>query len=300
MSTPKHKVSYGGQAVIEGVMIKGQNSVSVAVRRSDGSIAFLRNPIHPFFKGLSKKIPLIRGIVTLAESLIVGMKSLVFSANVSIEHESDEISKSEMVGILSLSLIMAIGLFFILPVVASQPFEGLMGSDIASNIAEGVIRLAIFILYILLIGNMAQIHRVFMYHGAEHMTVHAYEHGDPLEKDFVRRYPTAHPRCGTAFLLTVMLVAIVVFTFIPRDPFWLLILSRIVLIPLIAAASYEAIRFSGFHSQNRIVQILSIPNLGLQSLTTKQPTDDQIEVAIAAMNHVIEADRNESEKPVAN
>ena len=199
MSTPKHKVSYGGQAVIEGVMIKGQNSVSVAVRRSDGSIAFLRNPIHPFFKGLSKKIPLIRGIVTLAESLIVGMKSLVFSANVSIEHESDEISKSEMVGILSLSLIMAIGLFFILPVVASQPFEGLMGSDIASNIAEGVIRLAIFILYILLIGNMAQIHRVFMYHGAEHMTVHAYEHGDPLEKDFVRRYPTAHPRCGTAF-----------------------------------------------------------------------------------------------------
>lgn len=300
MSTPKHKVSYGGQAVIEGVMIKGQNSVSVAVRRSDGSIAFLSNPIHPFFKGLSKKIPLIRGIVTLAESLIVGMKSLVFSANVSIEHESDEISKSEMVGILSLSLIMAIGLFFILPVVASQPFEGLMGSDIASNIAEGVIRLAIFILYILLIGNMAQIHRVFMYHGAEHMTVHAYEHGDPLEKDFVRRYPTAHPRCGTAFLLTVMLVAIVVFTFIPRDPFWLLILSRIVLIPLIAAASYEAIRFSGFHSQNRIVQILSIPNLGLQSLTTKQPTDDQIEVAIAAMNHVIEADRNESEKPVAN
>jgi uncharacterized protein YqhQ len=294
MSKPKHKVSYGGQAVIEGVMIKGQNSVSVAVRRSDGSIAFLRNPIHPFFKGLSKKIPLIRGIVTLAESLIVGMKSLVFSANVSAEQENDEISKSEMVGILSLSLVMAIGLFLILPIVASQPFEGLMGSDIASNIAEGVIRLAIFILYILLIGNMAQIHRVFMYHGAEHMTVHAYEHGDPLEKDFVRRYPTAHPRCGTAFLLTVMLVAIVVFTFIPRDPFWWLILSRIVLIPLIAAASYEAIRFSGFHSENRIVQILSMPNLGLQSLTTKQPTDDQIEVAIAAMNQVIEADQNES------
>tara|TARA_B100001750_G_C15455249_1_gene571204 strand:+ start:564 stop:1466 length:903 start_codon:yes stop_codon:yes gene_type:complete len=294
MSKPKHEVSYGGQAVIEGVMIKGQNSVSVAVRRSDGSIAFLRNPIHPFFKGLSKKIPLIRGIVTLAESLIVGMKSLVFSANVSAEQENDEISKSEMVGILSLSLVMAIGLFLILPIVASQPFEGLMGSDIASNIAEGVIRLAIFILYILLIGNMAQIHRVFMYHGAEHMTVHAYEHGDPLEKDFVRRYPTAHPRCGTAFLLTVMLVAIVVFTFIPRDPFWWLILSRIVLIPLIAAASYEAIRFSGFHSENRIVQILSMPNLGLQSLTTKQPTDDQIEVAIAAMNQVIEADQNES------
>tara|TARA_Y100000590_G_scaffold469651_1_gene658897 strand:- start:7982 stop:8884 length:903 start_codon:yes stop_codon:yes gene_type:complete len=300
MSKPKHKVSYGGQAVIEGVMIKGQNSVSVAVRRSDGSIAFLRNPIHPFFKGISKKIPLIRGIVTLAESLIVGMKSLVFSANVSAEQENDEISKSEMVGILSLSLVMAIGLFLILPIVASQPFEGLMGSDIASNIAEGVIRLAIFILYILLIGNMAQIHRVFMYHGAEHMTVHAYEHGDPLEKDFVRRYPTAHPRCGTAFLLTVMLVAIVVFTFIPRDPFWWLILSRIVLIPLIAAASYEAIRFSGFHSENRIVQILSMPNLGLQSLTTKQPTDDQIEVAIAAMNQVIEADQNESGNSGAN
>ena len=222
------------------------------------------------------------------------MKSLVFSANVSAEQENDEFSKSEMVGILSFCLVMAIGLFLILPIVASQPFEGLMGSDIASNIAEGVIRLAIFILYILLIGNMAQIHRVFMYHGAEHMTVHAYEHGDPLEKDFVRRYPTAHPRCGTAFLLTVMLVAIVVFTFIPRDPFWWLILSRIVLIPLIAAASYEAIRFSGFHSENRIVQILSMPNLGLQSLTTKQPTDDQIEVAIAAMNQVIEADQNES------
>ena len=296
MSARKQEVSYGGQAVIEGVMIKGQNSVSVAVRRSNGSIAFLTSPIHPFFKGLSKKIPLIRGIITLAESLIVGMKSLIFSANVGIEQEGKEISKFEMMGILSLSLVMAVGLFFILPIIASQPFEGLMNSDIASNIIEGVIRLGIFILYILLIGNLTQIHRVFMYHGAEHMTVHAYEHGDPLEKDFVRRYPTAHPRCGTAFLLTVMLVAIVVFTFVPRDPFWWLILSRIVLIPIIAAASYEAIRFSGFHSKNRIIQVLSTPNLVLQSLTTKQPTDDQIEVAIAAMNHVIEADRNESEK----
>ena len=295
----RSRPTYGGQAVIEGVMIRGQHSTSVAVRRPDGTIALRTETVHPFFTGILRKIPFIRGIITLAESLIIGMKSLVFSANVGMENEEQEISRREMASVLTLSFVLAICLFFIIPVVASRPLEGLAGSDVVSNIAEGVIRLVIFILYIILIGNMEQIGKVFMYHGAEHMTVHAHEHGDPLDKDNVRRYPTAHPRCGTAFLLTVMLVAIVIFTFVPRDPLWWLILSRIILIPIIAAISYEAIRLSGFYSHNPIVRLLSAPSLALQSLTTKPPTDDQIDIAIAAMNQVLESDLQTSKRTPA-
>ena len=173
---------------------------------------------------------------------------------------------------------------------ASKGLEGALGSDLASNIAEGVIRLALFLGYVVLIGRMEQIRRVFMYHGAEHMTVHAQEHQEPLEVERVRRYPTAHPRCGTAFLLTVMVVAIVVFSLVGREPLWWLISSRIVLIPVVAAMSYEAIRFTGFHTGNPVVRLVAAPSLALQALTTRQPDDDQIQVAIAAMDHVLAAD----------
>ena len=191
---------------------------------------------------------------------------------------------------LPFSLAFAVGLFFVLPVLASTPFEGIAGSDIVSNLMEGVIRLALFLAYIYLIGHMGQIRRVFMYHGAEHMTVHAYEHSEELDVESVRRYPAAHPRCGTAFLLVVMVLSIVVFTFVGRDPFWWLIASRIVLIPFVAAVGYEAIRFSGAHRDNPLVQLIAAPSLALQSLTTRQPDDDQIEVAIAAMEQALAQD----------
>ncbi len=272
-------------------MIRGQRNVAIACRRPDGSIAVQRQTLTPIFTGRLRRIPLIRGVIAMAETLTLGMRALSYSANVAAEAEGEEIGKGSMVGMMAVSLTIAIGVFFIIPVLASDRLEGLLGSSIAANIAEGAIRLALFLGYILLIGRMNDIRRVFMYHGAEHMTVHAQERGDPLQIDYIRRYPTAHPRCGTAFLLVVMVVAIIAFIFVGREPFWWLIASRIVLVPLIAAVSYEVIRFSGRHADNPLVHLITAPSLALQSLTTRQPDDDQIEIAIAAMQQAQDADR---------
>ena len=206
------------------------------------------------------------------------------------EVESEELGRGAVAGMLLISFAFAITLFFLLPLFASRPFEGAFGNDILSNVAEGVIRLAVFVAYIWIIGRMPDIKRVFMYHGAEHMTVHAQERGDPLEIDAIRKYSPAHPRCGTAFLLTVMVVAIIAFVFVPREPLWWLIASRIIFIPVIAAAAYEVIRLSGRYEDNPLVKLISAPNLLLQKLTTRWPDDDQIEIAVAAMRTAIEAD----------
>ncbi len=282
--------TYGGQAVIEGVMIRGQRNIAIAVRRPDGSIALKRQPLTPIFTGRLRRIPLVRGVIAMAETLTLGMRALTYSANVAAEAEGEEISARSMAGMMAVSLTIAIGLFFLVPVLASDRLEGLLGSSLMANIAEGVIRLGLFLGYILLIGRMNDIRRVFMYHGAEHMTVHAQERGDPLNIAHIRLYPTAHPRCGTAFLLVVMVVAILAFIFVGREPFWWLIASRIVLVPLIAAVSYEVIRFSGRHAANPLVALITAPSLALQSLTTRQPDDDQIEIAIAAMQQAQAAD----------
>ena len=275
---------------MEGVMIRGQRHACVAVRRPDGTIALRSETISPLFTGSLRRAPLVRGILTLVETLSLGMRALMYSANVGLEAEGEEIGKGAMAAMLTFSLALAVAIFFVVPLLASIGLEGLLGSDLASNIAEGLIRLALFLGYIVLIGRMEQIRRVFMYHGAEHMTVPAQEHEELLEVGSVRRYPTAHPRCGTAFLLTVMVVAIVVFSLVGREPLWWLISSRIVLIPVVAAVSYEAIRFTGFHSGNRLVRLAAAPSLALQALTTRQPDDDQIEVAIAAMDQTLAAD----------
>jgi uncharacterized protein YqhQ len=276
-------------------MIRGQRCASVAVRRPDGTIALRSDLISPFFTGKARKLPLVRGVITLIETFTLGMRALMFSANVGMEAEGEEIGKGAMAGILATALLFAIGLFFLVPVLASKPLEGFMGSDVASNLAEGLIRLAIFLAYIVLIGRMGQINRVFMYHGAEHMTVHAQERQDALDVESVRKYPKAHPRCGTAFLLVVMVMAVIVFVIVGREPFWWLITSRIVLVPFIAAVSYEAIRFSGFHADNPLVRLIAAPSLALQALTTRQPEDDQIEVAIAAMKEAIATDQSQAD-----
>lgn len=286
----KETHSYGGQAVIEGVMIRGRHYMSVAVRRPDGGISLMKDQIGSFFTGKARKLILVRGVIALGETLILGMKALTYSANVAAESEGEEISKSSMIGMIAISLIITIGLFFILPIFVSKPFEGLFGSDIFSNIIEAIIRLGMFVGYIFLIGRMDDIQRVFMYHGAEHMIVHVRENGQELTIENARKFPTAHPRCGTAFLLVVMVVAVVVLVLMPRDPFWWLLLSRVVFVPLIAALSYEVIRWSGKNSGKSWVRIVTGPSLALQSLTTSSPDDDQIEVAIAAMELAIEAD----------
>tara|TARA_Y100000588_G_scaffold109540_1_gene120056 strand:+ start:786 stop:1664 length:879 start_codon:yes stop_codon:yes gene_type:complete len=286
------KNTYGGQAVIEGVMIRGQNNVTTSVRNPQGKIQTRVKPIGEIFTGKPRRFPLIRGILALAETLYLGMDSLSYSASVSDGESDEEISKLSIASMIGFSVLIAIALFFLLPLIASKPFEGLFGSDIISNVVEGVLRLVIFVMYIFGIGLMSDIRRVYMYHGAEHMTVHAMEKGDPLVVAEIRKYPTAHPRCGTAFLLTVMIIAIIVFTLVPRDPFWMVIISRIVLIPVIASLSYEVIRLSGKYSQNFMVSLIMAPSLWLQKLTTRQPDDAQIEVAISAMTAAVEADKD--------
>ena len=285
-STPR----YGGQAVIEGIMIRGQNNVAIAVRAPSGNIVTRVKKINTLFTGKLRSIPIIRGVIALAETLSLGMEALNYSSQVANDEEDTPPGKFSSAIMILISLSIAIGLFFILPLVVSKPFEGLLGSDVVSNVAEGIIRLAVFLIYVTVISLMPDIRRVYMYHGAEHMAVHAQEKGDPLTIQEIRKYPTAHPRCGTAFLLTIMVIAIIVFTLIPREPLWLVVGSRIVLIPLIASLSYEFIRFNSKHETNKFVSKMSVPNLLLQSLTTKIPDDDQIEVAINAMESAIQAD----------
>ena len=282
--------TYGGQAVIEGVMIRGQKNVSVAVRRPDGTVSTMCKQLGALFTGRARRVPLVRGVIALAETLTLGMQALAYSANVAAEAEGHEIGKFAIAGMLVVSLTFAIGLFFLVPVFASSPFEGLLGSDITSNVVEGAIRLGLFLAYILLIGQMKDIRRVFMYHGAEHMAVHVQEHAEPLTVENARKYSTAHPRCGTAFLLVVMVLAVLAFVAVPRDPFWWLILSRVIFIPVIAAMSYEVIRWSGRNAGNPLVRLVTGPSLALQALTTRQPDDDQIEIAIKAMEVAVEAD----------
>ena len=297
--TQPQRPTYGGQAVLEGVMIRGQSHVAIAVRRPNGAVAIQRRPLSSLYTGTLRKIPLVRGVILLVETLSLGMRALSYSANVNMEDpdadpdsevESEELGRGAVAGMLLISFAFAITLFFLLPLFASRPFEGAFGNDILSNVAEGVIRLVVFVAYIWIIGRMPDIKRVFMYHGAEHMTVHAQERGDPLEIDAIRKYSPAHPRCGTAFLLTVMVVAIIAFVFVPREPLWWLITSRIIFIPVIAAAAYEVIRLSGRYEDNPLVKLISAPNLLLQKLTTRWPDDDQIEIAVAAMQTAIEAD----------
>ncbi len=297
----QQRPTYGGQAVLEGVMIRGQRHMAVAVRRPNGAIAIQRQPLSTLYTGAVRRVPLLRGAIVLVETLSLGMRALSYSANVNMEDpdadpnsevESEELGPGAVASMLLVSFGFAIALFFLLPLFASRPLEGVFGNDIVSNIAEGVIRLAVFVAYIWVIGRMPDIRRVFMYHGAEHMTVHAQERGDPLVIDAIRKYSPAHPRCGTAFLLTVMVVAIVVFVLVPRDPVWWMILSRVIFIPVIAALAYEIIRWSGRYEDNPAVGLIIAPNLLLQRLTTRQPEDDQIEVAVAAMQTALEADAN--------
>ena len=282
---------YGGQAVIEGVMIRGQRYAAVAVRRPDGSVSTVAWTLSAIYNGWVRKLPLARGVIVLIETLGLGMRALTHSANVSMgEAEGEELSGLSIAGMVAVSLLVGIGIFFVAPLFAASALERYIESHLVVNVIEGTLRLVIFVGYIKLIGLMPDVKRVFAYHGAEHMTIHAYEASDPLNLEGIRKHPTAHPRCGTAFLLVVAVLAIVFFTFFGRPSLPWLIASRIVLIPVIAGVAYEVIRFSGFHRRNPVVRFILYPSLALQALTTRQPDDGQIEVAIHALNTALEAD----------
>ena len=293
---PAH--AYGGQAVIEGVMIRGREWFSLAVRRQDGSIEQHRERLNPLYNGKLRRWPLVRGVLALAETLILGIKSLQMSADMAALEPGQAKGTGEgipgwmMASTLAFSLIFGIGLFFLLPIGVVRLLEPVLGSGLLSELVEGALRLAILIAYISAIGMMSDIRRVYAYHGAEHMTVHAYEAGLPLNVDNVRKFGTPHPRCGTAFLLTVVVVSVGVFiAFALLDlSWWWRIASRVLLLPFIAAASYEVIRFSGRHQTALIGKALAAPGLWLQRLTTREPDDEQIEVAIRAMETAVAAD----------
>ena len=289
---------YGGQAVIEGVMIRGRDYYSLAVRRDDGSIEDLQAPLNPIYNGRFRRLPLARGVLTLIETLVLGIKSLQISADLAASKATEKSAGAEgipgwMMGVtLAFSLVFGIALFFLLPLGVVRLLEPAIGSGLLSEAIEGILRLAILVGYVSVIGIMRDIRRVYAYHGAEHMTVHAHEAGLPLNIDNVRKFGTPHPRCGTAFLLTVVVVSVAVFIAFAllESSWWWRIASRILLLPVIAAVSYEVIRFSGRHQGAIIGKMLAAPGLWLQRLTTREPDDAQIEVAIRAMETAVAAD----------
>ena len=282
----------GGQAVIEGVMMRSGNVYAIAVRSPEKDIVFKKETIKELPKSL--KWPVIRGVVALGQALSLGIRALLYSAEAS-GHEEEKPSDFSLFMTVIVSFVIAIGLFFLLPLYGTKllgnVFNSINDSSLMFNLVDGVIRVAFFLIYIVSIRMMKDIQRVFQYHGAEHKVVHAHEAGVELTPENADNYSTLHPRCGTSFLIMVMLLSILVFSIIPKDwPFIEKFMSRIVLIPLIAGLSYEFIKMSSKKMNNPFIHYMSMPGLWLQKLTTGIPTLDQIEVAIKALKETLRKD----------
>ena len=279
-------LAVGGQAVIEGVMMRDAAKTATAVRLPNGEIAVEMHPVtsirdrYPVLN-----LPLIRGSVIMVESLVIGMRALSFSAQAAGE-EDEQMTKKEIALTILFALVLASVLFIVIPTGAAHLAAAYTIDPIVFNLIEGVIRLAVFLLYIWGISWMGGIRRVFQYHGAEHKTIHCYEAGEALTVENVQKFPRLHPRCGTNFLLIVMVIAIVFHVFFGWPDLWLRILSRLAVLPVVAGVSYEIIRFAG-RSENRIVRILITPGLWLQYLTTRPPDDEMVEVAIESLKAVL-------------
>lgn len=281
------KPNVGGQAVIEGVMMRGKTHVAVAVRQPDGEISVDVRPVNSISDRYPiLKKPFLRGVVSLVESLVMGMKALAYSAQVSGD-EDEKLDSKEMALTIAVSAGLAILLFIVIPTWSMRFLTGITQDHMALNLAEGVLRMAIFLAYIAAISSMNDIQRVFQYHGAEHKTIYTYEAGLPLKVENVRPFSTLHPRCGTNFLMIVMLISMFIFTFLGWPSLLERIASRIILMPVIAGVSYELIRYASAHTDNPLVRIAITPGLLLQKLTTRQPDDSQIEVAIASLKAVV-------------
>jgi uncharacterized protein YqhQ len=286
------ELSYGGQAVMEGVMMRGTKALAVAVRQPDGSITIHTEPLDPkIYASRLARIPFLRAITSLWDTLVLGIRTLMWSAETALGPEEQVQFKGPVAwGTVALSFILGIGLFFVIPLLLARLIDRTISSSLLSNLLEGAIRLLIFVLYLWAVGRMAEIRRVFAYHGAEHKTINAYEAGAELTPAEVARFSTAHFRCGTAFLLSVLVISILVFSLLGRPPLGLAILSRILLIPVVAGVAYEYIKFTNRHRDNALVRALAAPNLALQRLTTREPEPAMLEVAIAALKRVLEAE----------
>ena len=293
--------NYGGQAVIEGVMIRGLRSMTVAVRRPDGSIAEHTERLSTLYTGALRRAPLLRGVVALWEMLTLGTRALTWSAAVATG-EVDERGEARPLGLwgwteLITTLLVSLAVFFAGPVLLTAWLDDLLPAGWIVVALEGLVRVGMLLGYIWAIGRTRDIRRVFQYHGAEHMTIHAFEHGalehgGGLQVPAVRRFGRAHPRCGTSFLLTVAVVSVFAFVLLGTPPLWWRLLSRLLLIPPIAAVAYEAIHWAGRHPGQPLVRWLFAGNMALQRLTTRDPDDEQLQVAITALERALAEDRS--------
>ena len=291
----------GGQAVLEGVMMRGASNWAVAVRKPDGDIAEVHQPIKsPMARHWVFRVPVVRGVVALGESLAIGFRALAISASYAAaaeakegeegEEVSTELTRSQLIFAFAIAIGFAILLFKVSPALITD-WIGIQAGWFV--IVEGAIRVTIFVLYLFLISLFPDLRRVFQYHAAEHKAINAYEAGEELKPEIVQRFSLIHPRCGTAFLLWVMVIAIFVFAFFGRPTWYWLIVTRIVLLPVIAGIAYELIRFAGKHQDNRVLVALLAPGMWLQRLTTREPSLDQIEVSIRALKEVLLLEAND-------
>lgn len=283
--------NYGGQAVIEGVMMRGKKAAAIAMRAPNGEIEVHTEKLSKIYQSKVMQIPLLRGVLGLWDALVLGFRALTISANLQTEEEEEELGKAELTLTLLLSLAIGIGIFFLLPAGIGQLVERFFDrSAWLGNLVEGVVRLGFLILYMWLIGKMEDIERVFAYHGAEHKVINAFEAGAGLTPEQVKPYSVEHPRCGTAFLLIVVVVSVVLFTLLGSMPLLWRLISRILLLPVIAGISYEYLRWTANHIHQPMVRLLVRPNLALQGLTTREPSLEIIEVSIAAFQAMRQAE----------
>lgn len=285
--------NYGGQAVMEGVMMRGERNWAVCVRDPSGRIVLRREPLTGIvYRSRVLKWPFLRGLTVLWDSLGLGLRALVWSADVALGQDEEVTFAGPMAwGTVALSLALGVGLFFLLPMFLISSLDHYIGSPLLSNLAEGGVRLLLFVAYLAGIGFMPDIRRVFAYHGAEHKTINAYEDGAPLEPATVASYSRAHARCGTGLLLVVLVIFVLIAALIGRPPIILRLLSRIVLIPIVAGLSYEFLRLTArYHGSNLLFRVLAAPGLALQRLTTREPDLDMLEVSIRALQEVLRSE----------
>lgn len=297
------KTSIGGQALIEGIMMKGPDKIATAVRKPDGGIEVKESTINQIFKNKFFKLPLIRGSFVLIDSLVTGVKELMYSAEFNgDDYEEDAFDKflkkvfkdkadtAIIYASVIIALIFSVGVFILGPTLLTNLAKNVIHNTFLLNLTEGIIRVSLFVGYVYLVSKLEDIKRVFMYHGAEHKTIHCYEHKEDLTVENVRKYSTLHPRCGTSFMINVMLISIIVFSFFGwPNPFMRLVI-RLAMLPLIAGLSYELNKYVGrCEKENILTKIISYPGFLIQKITTKEPDDSMIEVAIEAMKRVIPA-----------
>lgn len=286
MSKDGEPLRLGGQAVIEGVMIRAPSRMAVAVRVPDGRIVTMTHHFEGALTGRLRDVPVLRGMVALYETLTLGVRALTWSSLAGAGKEDERVDDSQVASGVVLMVTIVTLVFFVAPVLLTAWAGALAGGEYGEVLLEGVVRLLLLLGYVALVGRSPQIQRVFAYHAAEHRAIHAHERGLPLTVENVRTFPNAHPRCGTAFLLIVMVLALLAFPLLGAPPFWLRLASRIVLVPFVAALAYEVLRLGARFERRRLVAAIYRPNLWLQSFTTRDPDDAQIEVAICALERV--------------